>query len=84
MSEHPMFCVCDSCAFDVAMAHKAGDERFGRDWTAGNGCGCASCRKFRPIEASFRRIAELEKQRTRIAALSAALRSDPEVPHGNR
>jgi len=75
MSAHPMFCVCDICSCRVAMEHCAGDERLGRDWRKGEGCGCAACKLARKnlddIDASFARIRSLEALRGLIRNLDA-------------
>jgi len=77
MPNCPMFCVCDKCSGRVAAEHRAGDERFGRDWRNGDGCGCAACRLTRKnlddIDASFSRIAALEADLARIRALKDGL-----------
>jgi len=43
------FCVCARCSAAIANGHRAGDERLGRDWRAGHGCGCSACSTLRAI-----------------------------------
>lgn len=75
-SEHPMFCVCDQCSAKVAAGHREGDERFGRNWRAGEGCGCAACRAYRKtlddIDAGFSRIADAQKKLALIRGVKAS------------
>ncbi len=73
----PMFCTCEKCSSRIASEHRAGDERFGRDWRKGDGCGCGACRaeriKLDDIDASFARITELEQRLASVRAIKAAL-----------
>ena len=80
MSGHPTFCVCDLCSARVAAGHRNGDEKLGRNWLAGEGCGCVACRDYRKtladIEAGFARIERLEKARAAVRALAECCTDD--------
>ncbi len=62
----PMFCVCVKCSQRTAGEHRAGDERFGRDWRGGKGCACPACRDLRvlldEIDAGFARVTAAENR----------------------
>ena len=69
-----IFCVCTKCSQRIAGEHRAGDERLGRDWLGGHGCACSACRDLRTIlndiDASFKRLEELEKKRDLIRRIA--------------
>ncbi len=79
----PMFCVCVKCSQHTAGEHRDGDERLGRDWRAGNGCGCPACRDLRAVldevDAGFARVTAAED---RLAA-HRRLRDIPPEPTTN-
>lgn len=81
MNGHPLFCVCDACSSKVAAEHRDGDEKLGRDWRAGAGCGCAACRAARAtlddIDPRFANIAQKQGELARIRRINRAFRNYP-------
>lgn len=76
MKACPMFCVCQKCSQRTAGEHREGDERLGRDWRGGHGCGCPACRDLRAvldeIDAGFARVTEAEKALARVRSFIQA------------
>ncbi|HEY6875581.1 MAG TPA: hypothetical protein VI384_04405 [Candidatus Dormibacteraeota bacterium] len=80
----PGFCVCAICSSKTASEHRAGDERFGRDWRKGDGCGCGTCRseraKLDDIDNRFAHISKLEDDLRRVRVVKAGLaRATPDA-----
>jgi hypothetical protein len=85
--KHSMFCVCIDCSDAVARGHRDGDERFGRNWLAGDGCGCAACRSLRArleIDAAFARVTKAEEDLARFRRFREALARDREAGEARR
>lgn len=57
----PVFCVCARCSAATANRHRAGDEKLGRDWRAGNGCDCSACSTLRAtLDAVDQRLGRVD------------------------